>query len=298
MKSDNKKKLRRAYYHFKGLVDNWKQVPFLLKKKNYSFSPVFIIGCGRSGTTILGNSLDKHKSIRYLNERRDIWHRAYPELDIWSGNHKNPLFFATADNNNIKKTKKLRQLYFREQVAANCTILMEKLPINNFRLKFIQACFPEARYIYLYRNGLEVAESISKKISNGWFGHKNLKWKLLTTFGKENGFNYSDEDLASDFHKGIYEWRLSMELSDNFFKTLDKEKYISISYSDLADNPYKTFNSIFNFLHLKATESLLKEITFSINRKNKKILQSEDATVLKIGGNLLLQSLDNNYFVY
>src|ERR1700759_3667355 len=149
MKSDNKKKLRRAYYHFKGLVDNWKQVPFLLKKKNYSFNPVFIIGCGRAGTTILGNSLSKHKSIRYLNERRDLWHRAYPELDIWSGKYKHPLLVATEKNVDSSKTKKLRRLFFREQVAANAEVLLEKLPINNFRLRFLNVCFPDAKYIYL-----------------------------------------------------------------------------------------------------------------------------------------------------
>ena len=45
---------------------------FYLKKNKYTFAPVFIIGCGRSGTTILGETLSKHSKIKYLNERRDL----------------------------------------------------------------------------------------------------------------------------------------------------------------------------------------------------------------------------------
>ena len=31
-------------------------------------NPVFIIGCGRSGTTILGRTLAEHPRVKYLNE--------------------------------------------------------------------------------------------------------------------------------------------------------------------------------------------------------------------------------------
>src|SRR5205807_1050578 len=47
-------------------------------------SPVFILGCGRSGTTILGNLLAQHPSVTYLHEHRPLWTSAYPETDIWS----------------------------------------------------------------------------------------------------------------------------------------------------------------------------------------------------------------------
>jgi hypothetical protein len=32
--------------------------------------PVFIVGCGRSGTTILGEMLGRHPQLAYLNEPR------------------------------------------------------------------------------------------------------------------------------------------------------------------------------------------------------------------------------------
>ena len=64
---------------------------------------MFLIRCGRSGTTILSTAIGQNKSITYLNERRDLWHQAYAEFDIWSGKHKSPMLIATAgDNDKIK----------------------------------------------------------------------------------------------------------------------------------------------------------------------------------------------------
>ena len=147
-----------------------KNILFNLKKKNHLFSPVFIIGCGRSGTTILGKTLSKHPKIKYLNERRDLWHKAYPEFDVWNKDTQNPKLYADRKDVISKQNNLLHYLFFREQVLRNSKILLEKLPINNFRLQFLKKSFPNARYIYLTRNGIEVSKSIEKKIQNkNWF---------------------------------------------------------------------------------------------------------------------------------
>ena len=77
--------MKRGKFYSKMIKEFAKNILFNFKKNKYTFNPVFIIGCGRSGTTILGNTLSNHPKIKYLNERRDLWHKAYPEFDIWSG---------------------------------------------------------------------------------------------------------------------------------------------------------------------------------------------------------------------
>ena len=96
-----------------------KNILFNLAKKKNDFAPIFIIGCGRSGTTILGKTLSKHPDIKYLNERRDLWHRAYPEFDIWNKNIQNPKLYADKKDAISKKNNLLRHLFFREQVLNN-----------------------------------------------------------------------------------------------------------------------------------------------------------------------------------
>src|SRR5207244_5106722 len=102
-------------------------------------SPVFILGCGRSGTTILGNLLAQHPSVTYLHEHRPLWTSAYPETDIWSEHaitRRGKLAFTESDVNPRKK-RALRKIFELELQKLRRPILVEKLPINNLRLLFI-----------------------------------------------------------------------------------------------------------------------------------------------------------------
>ena len=189
-------------YCFKMIKEFVKNILFNLKKNKTTFTPVFIIGCGRSGTTILGETLAQHPAIKYLNERRDLWHRAYPEFNIWGKDTKNAQLFTDKKNINPKKNTLLRKLFFREQILGNAKIVIEKLPINNFRLSFLQKSFPEARYIYLSRNGLEVSKSIEKRIhQKNWF--KGKKLDLLKQFSKQKGMDF-DRNIKSEIQKGMW----------------------------------------------------------------------------------------------
>ena len=268
----------------------YKKVLHFFLKKKYPFQPVFIIGCGRSGTTILGKTLSKHQSIAYLNERRDLWHQAYPNLDIWSGDFSNPKLFVDENFEQVKNTNLLLKLFHKEQVYQRGKILLEKLPINSFRLKFIQKCFPKAKYIYLHRNGLEVAKSIEQAIQNGWFGKNNIKLKLLLNHSKK-----SDLKLHNNFHKGLFEWRSSMNESHLFFSKLEKNLFIDLSYQSFVDNPNFCIAKIFDFLELDYDSTLLKKLSEGIQRKSKVMEGTNEKSLKLIGGELLTKSIKNNY---
>ena len=44
--------------------------------------PIFIVGTGRSGTTVLGTVLSLHRELGFLNEPKALWHAVLP-----SGRH-------------------------------------------------------------------------------------------------------------------------------------------------------------------------------------------------------------------
>ncbi|PYM01704.1 MAG: hypothetical protein DMF19_05650 [Verrucomicrobia bacterium] len=103
-------------------------------------SPVFILGCGRSGTTVLGNLLAQHPSVTYLHEARALWASAYPETDIWTEHavaRHGKLAFTESDVN-PRKTRALQKLFALKLRRSRRPTLVEKLPINNFRLPFIR----------------------------------------------------------------------------------------------------------------------------------------------------------------
>ncbi len=270
---------------------------FLNKMKNRlvgkpPFNPVFLIGCGRSGTTILGNTIGQHKEITYLNERRDLWHTAYPELDIWSGTVQNPKLLLGPEDVTSAKSETLKQLFYTEQVNNRSMVLLEKLPINNFRLEFIRALFPDARFIYLHRNGLEVAASIQKKADvRPWFGVQNQKWEMLLALGKKTVANLPQREF-SNFEKGLLEWRLSIDASEAFFSNLPPEQFYSLSYQSFVDKPGQQLKAIYQFLNLKTEESTIHGFVKDISRKSEKHLKVEDS-LLAIGGRNLELSVKN-----
>ena len=273
-----------------------KNILFNLKKNKSTFSPVFIIGCGRSGTTILGNTLSNHPKIKYLNERRDLWHRAYPEFDIWNENTQNPKLYADKKDAISKKNNLLRHLFFREQVLGNSIILLEKLPINNFRLEFLNASFPDAKYIYLTRNGLEVSKSIEKRIQKrNWFGGE--KYELLKKYSSDNNILFKTK-INSDKEKGMWEWKLSIEESNRFFRKENKGNFIHLSYQDFIDSPSKKIKDILDFFKLDYTENWINKISENIKRKNPETKKTEDKSLYLIGGDILNKTIDNSYTPY
>ena len=267
---------------------------FSLKKKKYNFAPVFIIGCGRSGTTILGKTLGKHKDIKYLNEIRDLWHNAYPEFDIWNGNITNSKLFANKTDINIKKNNLLQKLLFREQVLGNATILLEKLPINNFRLDFLNSSFPKAKYIYLTRNGLEVSASIEKRIKNkNWFTQN--KYALLQKFYNKH-YEIFNCNTFSDIEKGMWEWKMSIDQSDQFFKTLNSQAFIHLSYTDLTETPKSSIEKILKFLNLEYSNNNLNYMCKNIQRNTLILNKTKNNSLLKLGGKILSETIDNTYY--
>lgn len=267
-----------------------KNILFFLKKNQHTFSPVFIIGCGRSGTTILGETLSHHSKIKYLNERRDLWHKAYPEFNIWEMN-KESILFANKKNIDPKKNNLLKKLFFQEQVIADANILLEKLPINNFRLEFLKESFINAKYIYLTRNGLEVSHSIEKKIRNNqWF--KGNKYLLLKKFYEKQEHSFIPK---SNLEKGMWEWRMSMNESHKFFQKMNDKDYIHISYDDLIEESQVTVEKVLDFLEVPYSNNFSHEVSRKIERKNQAIIKTKNNSLMKIGGELLLKTINNTY---
>jgi len=116
--------------------------------------PIFIIGAARSGTTMLGEILEHHPDVAYWLEPKYIWRYGNAAA-------VNDIRRASEANDRIKRY--IRKRFARFVKKKGAIRFVEKTPSNVFRIPFIDAVFPEARYIHILRDGRDVILSAHKK---------------------------------------------------------------------------------------------------------------------------------------
>lgn len=260
--------------------------------------PSFIIGCGRSGTTILGRTLREHSDVVYLNEPRHIWVDAYPQIDVWSSKapqRQGQLVMKARDATSSQTRKIKRGLHFKT-VTHKGTHLLEKEPAASFRLPFLHHLFPGFRLIHLFRNGLEVARSIEQYAQRyPWFGVNDYKWYCLVAIAQANERTYHLPDLcASNFDRGLLEWRLNTEHALSYLRHLPDEVYYELNYSDFLTNGTTRIREMQAFLGLAPDDRVEHFLKNQVSRKSDPVdPDSLPARIHEIGGPLLKQMLEN-----
>jgi LPS sulfotransferase NodH len=223
-------------------------------------SPVFIVGCGRSGTTILGDTLAAHGSVTYLNEYRQLWARAYPATDVWSERAKARGGRLALDESvcTPARNRKLAASFYCETTATGRPQLVEKLPINSFRLPFVDAVFPDALFVHLLRNGLEVARSIERMPDDAlWYGHDDYKWKLLVEYaGAHEQYRDLPQFCDTTRRRGLLEWRMSVETAIDYLEGIPAERHFAVTYRELLDTPVDVIRRIEEFIGLAPSEAV------------------------------------------
>ncbi|MFY0687790.1 MAG: sulfotransferase [Cyclobacteriaceae bacterium] len=117
-------------------------------------SPIFIIGAGRSGTNILRDCLTATNHFI-------TWPCDEINLIFRHGNVQFP-----HDEFGVEQAKPKVINYIRKQFAKQSspsTITLEKTCANSLRIPFLLKVFPDARFIFLVRNGYDVVSSAKKR---------------------------------------------------------------------------------------------------------------------------------------
>lgn len=262
------RKLKYSYLYFnaRSCITNKKLI------SHYPYTTVYIIGCGRSGTSLLGNLLSSHNEITYLFEPYYIWSAIDPRLDVLN-------LFQTIDASLILDNgfffENHRHFFERcvecFKISQDAEILLEKTPLNAFRIGWLTEVTPNAKFLHIVRDGLEVCTSIenlavtnSYKIAgkpnlNQWWGNNNSKWNALRRDGATAGyFPLEVISLKSHITKAAYEWLLSLIEIDRWRNTLGNSLY-EITYHELISQPYKTLLSVSEFLGIRATSYWLEQ---------------------------------------
>lgn len=228
--------------------------------------PIFILGTGRSGTTILGIVLSMHREIGYLNEPKAMWHLIHPHEDI-IGNYSqvtDAKYRLTADDATNEMRQRASQMFGAYLKATRSKRLVDKYPELIFRVDFVRALFPDARFIFLVRNGWDTCHSIatwSKRLGvqvnsekHDWWGVDDRKWRLLVEQLVKTDPVFSqtaDEVKHIDRHldRAAVEWVVTMREGLHLMQT--SPDYIQlIRFEDLTLQPDETLSALCDFCEL------------------------------------------------
>jgi hypothetical protein len=235
--------------------------------------PIFILGTGRSGTTILGIVLSMHREIGYLNEPKAIWHLIHPHEDI-IGNYTraDAKYRLTAEDATYEMRQRASQMFGAYLTATRSKRLVDKYPELIFRIDFVRALFPDARFIFLARNGWDTCHSIatwSKRLGvqvnserHDWWGVDDRKWRFLVEQLVRTDPIFSQvadevERFGRHLDRAVVEWVVTMREGLRLMQASSDCVHL-VRFEDLTLEPEKTLAALCNFCELPMDNTFLK----------------------------------------
>jgi len=184
-----------------------------------------VMGCARSGTSILGELIGAHPEVKYKHEAHAAWNKA--------GLGENESHRLTAQHATPKVARQIRKRFELEK--GNAKLFAEKCPRSVLRIPFIREIFPEAKLIHIIRDGRDAACSMLPGVGGSEWRHlKPPNWQQL--FQEERGIM-----------RCVQAWKSIMEIA---LHDLSGVPHLTLKYEDLVANPQQLAAEILRFLEL------------------------------------------------
>ena len=225
--------------------------------------PVFVIGCSRSGTTVTYETLAA--SPQFLSfgwEIPQFWNELYGPLNNgWQSEAA-----GAEDARPEHRTAALR--YFYQRLGAGW--VLDKTCINVMRIPYLHKLFPEAKFVFIQRDGRDNISSMM----DGWrVGRSDGRFELSQFFGpfpepvainggefKEWSFflapGWQQFSHASLEEVCAFQWISANRMALDARRTIPPAQWVHMRYEDIFERPVEMFGTAFGQLGVPFTRDL------------------------------------------
>lgn len=243
--------------------------------------PVVIIGAGRSGTNMLRDVLTRIDGIATwpCDEINYIWRHGNRVLD--TDEFSTDQATASVVNSIRGRFASMAEKLEPDSVARLELVLLEKTCANSLRIEFVDKVLPEARYIYIIRDGRDVVASATKR----WQAKLDIPYLLakaryvplsdLPYYALRYGANRISKLFNPDARLSVWgprfagwrnyvagadldtlcavQWARCVERSDEAFQGIDTDRIYSLRYEQFVADPRQHVKMILDFLDIAAS---------------------------------------------
>lgn len=264
--------LTTRYRWLNGPILAWLRLAKGLPLSREVHEPVFIVGTGRSGTTVLGRVLSIHREVGFLNEPKALWYTVCPKDDVNGHFSKGPASFQlTEEDATPRVCREAHRLFATYLSVTRGKRVLDKNPEMIFRTRFVRAIFPQAKFIFLVRDGWDTVSSIAEWSSRhritaahgteDWWGLNQRKWRLMVSqlVPDEPMLCREHRDIqsfANDSDRAAAEWVITMQEGLRLLRTMPESIY-QLRYEDLTRRPREAIEELLAFCDLSRDDVCL-----------------------------------------
>lgn len=214
---------------------------YILNKFGFkTVEPVFIVGSGRCGTSLLMKILNSHPDITvFPGEANNLWHpKLYPINKSIINAHPiefDPIEYTRISlnnwppNNRIKIKNTFNGYHF---LMGKSKVFVVKSAMISFMIPQIVKIFPNAKFVHLYRNGPSTIDSYFKK-----------------NFGIYTNYSYSEDEYYKICAEYWNSCILEIEKAKNKFQNKNSSMF-ELSYEKLCENPVTATMNLSKYLNI------------------------------------------------
>ncbi len=228
--------------------------------------PVFVVAPPRSGSSLLFETLARSPDLVSIGGESHRLIEGVPALTPsahgWDSNRLDESDAREGVVAHLKEAFVLR-LHDRDgaRVLGGPARMLEKTPKNALRVPFLAAAFPDARFVYLYRDVRETTSSMLDAWRSGRFvtypdlpGWSGSPWSLLLVPGWRD---LRDRPLAEVVAR---QWATTTTVLLDDLEALDPARWCVASYDRLVADPASEIGALCEFLDLAWDDDLVEPL--------------------------------------